>query len=100
MSVKSTSGAWVILSETRPFESSSCLANLKRLVAVRTLEVGLVEWFAVVEIGGLLGVVNYEVHTHEDSPLTQYGSQEQATSHLKICVTLPTPSYIYTCENV
>ena len=47
-----------VFSGTRPlanFESSSFLANLKCLDAVWTLEVGLVEWFAVVEMGETAG---------------------------------------------
>ena len=60
MSVKSTSGAWVILSGTRPLANFervkvSSLANLKRLDELWMLEVGLVEKFAVVEMGGTAG---------------------------------------------
>ena len=46
-----------VFSGTRPLANSesSSLANFKRLDAVWTLEVGLFEWFAVLEMGGTAG---------------------------------------------
>ena len=66
-----------VFSGTRPLansESSSSLANLERSDAVWKLEVGLVEWFAGVEIGGTAGhgklrsTRGQSVHSHMTNP--------------------------------
>ena len=68
-----------VFSGTRPLANSgrsSSLVNVKRLDAVWMLEVGLVEWFAVVEMGGTAG----RGKLRNSHILRQYGS-EQAFSY-------------------
>ena len=76
MSIKSTSGAWVILSGTRPLANfehvkASLLWRIWSVWTVWTLEVGLVEKFAVVEMGRTAGRGKlWSTPSHENSQST------------------------------